>query len=99
MRKHIANRSSCWIFTFDSLGGSHKAVCTHLNKWLEYEANDKEQIAHRRPRVGRYVEAKVRDAVPSPQAANLQLGPFTAQFFRLRIVSGALCQAASDELR
>lgn len=33
--------------TFDSLGGSHKAVSNNLNRWLEYEARDKLPDAER----------------------------------------------------
>lgn len=44
--------------TFDSLGGSHKAVGDNLKLWLEFEARDKlqQEIA---PSAIQYVEAKV----------------------------------------
>ena len=32
---------STWVLTFDSLGGSHKAVHTVLNRWLQHEARNK----------------------------------------------------------
>jgi sentrin-specific protease 6 len=40
IRKVLANRR-CFILTFDSLGGPHKAVATHLQRWLQFEARDK----------------------------------------------------------
>ncbi|WVF69917.1 hypothetical protein IAT40_004701 [Kwoniella sp. CBS 6097] len=42
----ILGSKGAWIITFDSLGGSHKAVANTLNAWLKYEARDKLQITH-----------------------------------------------------
>ncbi|ORX34500.1 hypothetical protein BD324DRAFT_154943 [Kockovaella imperatae] len=55
----ILDGDDCWIFTFDSLGGSHKAVLSHLNRYLLYEAHDKGRLTGLSLNAGRYVEAKV----------------------------------------
>lgn len=36
--------SRTWIFTFDSLGSSHKGVANTLCRWLACEANDKKNL-------------------------------------------------------
>ena len=51
---------SCWILTFDSLGGSHKAVSSCLTRWLHHEAREKKGIVHDMPD-SHYIEARVRD--------------------------------------
>jgi len=50
--------TSCWILTFDSLGGAHRAVLNCLTRWLQYEARDKKGIVYDMPNA-QYMEARV----------------------------------------
>ncbi|WVR04556.1 hypothetical protein IAU60_001563 [Kwoniella sp. DSM 27419] len=54
----VVGSDDCWILTFDSLGGPHKAVSTTLNAWLKAEARDKLNVD--RPfRDAKYIEGRV----------------------------------------
>lgn len=48
----------CFVITFDSLGGGHKAVYTCLNRWLQFEARDKQGLSGPFTDAN-YVEARV----------------------------------------
>lgn len=62
-----------YIMTFDSLGGSHKAVGDNLKRWLEFEARDKLQKEPVTEPI--YIEAKV------PQQSNFSdCGVFVIHF-------------------
>ncbi|EJT98611.1 hypothetical protein DACRYDRAFT_90738 [Dacryopinax primogenitus] len=47
-----ATEEETYIFTFDSLGGSHKAACRHLSKYLIAEAREKKNWTNAREATG-----------------------------------------------
>ncbi len=68
---------SCWIITFDSLGGAHRAVLSRLTRWLHCEAKDKKGVTFTMPDA-QYREARVRGVprgIPQLTAAQVPQQP------------------------
>jgi len=77
-----ANLTSCWIMTFDSLGGSHRGVSGCLSRWLQHEARDKKNVTYDMSDA-HYMEARVSETVKvvNGELCSHSIGSPTTQFF------------------